>query len=770
MSYFRTSSRAQDEENSQGRQQNHTRLKGDQLGLQICEFSDVGSGLDSEALPGFMAMREFVKDPQNRISNLFIDDLSRLTRDSVLPLQLLQELRKEGVAVYSYEEGLVNSRQMEMLVRVKSWQNNELSRSTSVLTKGGLRAAVRRNLNPASTAAFGYEREAVKYGKEVHYKWVPAEGAAQIVKRIFDSYDQGFRIMEIVEELNREKVPAPRVALWQTSTVRRILKNKAYAGYIIIGKNPSTRFDDGDDYLEDEDREDDTYIESPNGHEPLVTEELYDRVQRRMAANNRTGPDEATEPGLSSPRSTASPNPLSERLKCGLCGSNMVVANQSTGKKLMCSRKKNSGVAQCNKRDVPLFQTLELITDELCQQVITEEAIAEQIEILREIAPDVLWQEEKRRKDIYARLSQVQGEKKNLMDLAKLYGTQDFTLSDTLMNELRDLLGEEERLNSESFNISEETKEQEAFLTNPEEVAKIARELGTYLYSEDQAATREFLRLFIQRVDLFEGHGKIQYSLPLPDPCSKQGKHESHVGPLDHNILLQHASPLSLAPSSPKQSAGVSLVFQDDVDAVLGPGPAGGVGNALAVQGAGDVQNTPARLGQVEDALDHGSGVRVRFQRGRLLGPVLDVDLAEAIGDPAGDPESTGGGLPHPPQDLGGKIFRVKFVHGLDDGLHQLAGGGVVGVLGDGHHSNALASRHGLESDGVFALAGEPRKLPYENLPKGSLRFGSLVKHLPELGTVGDSAALGLVHVLASHNVAVLVGVVPERPQLGGDG
>ena len=544
VSYFRTSSKAQDEENSQDRQQYHTRRKAEELGLQIVrEFSDVGSGLDSETLPGFTDMLGFVRDPQNRIFYLIIDDLSRLTRDSVLPLQLLQELRKDGVAVCSYEEGLVNSRKMEMLVRVKSWQNNELSRSTSVLTRGGLRAAVRRGLNPASTAAFGYEREAVKYGKEVHYKWVPAEGAAEIVKRIFDSYDQGFRIMEIVEELNKGKIPAPRGSLWQTSTVRRILKNKAYAGYIIIGKNPSTRFDDGDDYLEEEDGEDDTYIESPNGHEPLVSEEFYHRVQRRMAANTRPAPDEATEPGLSSPRSTASPNPLSERLKCGLCGSNMVVANQSTGKKLMCSRKKNSGVAQCNKRDVPLYQTLEFIADELCQRVITDEAIAEQIEILRTMVPDVLRQEERRRRDINLRLSQVQGEKQNVLDLASQYGTQDPRLSDTLMTKLQELLGEEERLNSESFNISEETKEQEAFLTNPEEVARIARELGTYLYSEDKAATREFLRLFIRRVDLFEGHGNIEYSLPLPDTCSKQGKHDSHMGPLDHEVLLQHASP-----------------------------------------------------------------------------------------------------------------------------------------------------------------------------------------------------------------------------------
>ena len=543
VSYFRTSSRAQDEENSQDRQQHHTRQKAEQLGLQIIrEFSDVGSGLDSEVLPGFMAMREFVRDPQNRICNLIIDDLSRLTRDSVLPLQLLQELRKEGVAVYSYQEGLINTRQMDMLVRVKSWQNNELSRSTSVLTKGGLRAAVRRGLNPASTPAYGYQREAVNYGKEVHYKWIPAEGAAEVVKRIFHQYDQGFRIMEIVEELNRERIPPPRAALWGTSTVRRILKNKAYAGYIIIGKDPSTRFDDGDDYLED-DVEDDTYIEFPNGHEPLVSEGLYLRVQRRMAANNRTGSDEDSEPALSSPRSTVSPNPLSERLKCGLCGSNMVVANQSTGKKLMCSRKKNSGVAQCSKKDVPLFPTLELITEELCQRIITEEAIAQQIEIIQKMAPDLLKQEEKRRKDINVRLSQVQVEKKNLIDLAKQYGTQDPKVSETLVSELQDLLGEEERLESDAFDISEETKEQAAFLTNPKEVARIARELDTYLYSEDQAATREFLRFFIRRVDLFDGNGKIEYSLPLPGTRTPEGKHETPSCPLNQNVLLQHAGP-----------------------------------------------------------------------------------------------------------------------------------------------------------------------------------------------------------------------------------
>ena len=47
--------------------------------------------------------------------------------------------------------------------------------------------------------------------------------------------------------------------------------------------------------------------------------------------------------------------------------------------------------------------------------------------------------------------------------------------------------------------------------------------------------------------------------------------------------------------------------------------------------------------------------------------------------------------------------------------------------------------------------------------PEPPARSGELL-----LGPVGHAAALGLVHVLAGHRVAVGPGVVPERPQLGG--
>ena len=117
-----------------------------------------------------------------------------------------------------------------------------------------------------------------------------------------------------------------------------------------------------------------------------------------------------------------------------------------------------------------------------------------------------------------------------------------------------------------------------------------------------------------------------------------------------------------------------------------------------------------------------------------------------------------------------GQILRVEFVDALDDGLKESAGGIVLGLLGDGDHADALAPKLRFEGDGVLPLPGEPTEFPDQYFLEGGLGLFGLVQHLLELGPVGDASALGLVHVLADDHVAVLLGVVPERPKLCGYG
>ena len=65
---------------------------------------------------------------------------------------------------------------------------------------------------------------------------------------------------------------------------------------------------------------------------------------------------------------------------------------------------------------------------------------------------------------------------------------------------------------------------------------------------------------------------------------------------------------------------------------VVGPEFSGGAGDALAVEGAGDVEHPSSRVGQLEDPLDDIGCLLIGFQLGPLLGTVLQHDPVVAKG------------------------------------------------------------------------------------------------------------------------------------------
>ncbi|MCY4618765.1 MAG: hypothetical protein OXD50_09485 [Chloroflexi bacterium] len=138
-----------------------------------------------------------------------------------------------------------------------------------------------------------------------------------------------------------------------------------------------------------------------------------------------------------------------------------------------------------------------------------------------------------------------------------------------------------------------------------------------------------------------------------------------------------------LGVEAPDEGAGVGLVGEQAVHGGLEPGLAVGRVNALGVERAGDVEHALAGEGAVEDAPHDGVGGRVQFQPGPGLGPICDVHLLVAVGRRGGDPEAARGGFAHAADHFLGEVLGVELIDALDDRLHQLAGGGVVGVLGD---------------------------------------------------------------------------------------
>jgi hypothetical protein len=135
-------------------------------------------------------------------------------------------------------------------------------------------------------------------------------GQAEIVRRIYREWRRGRSQKDIARGLNADNVPAQRAAMWQQSSVGRILRNPVYA---------TLRDLDG------------TLI--PANHEPILPRDEWEEAQRLIAPRGSKKRSGRPAPGFL----------LRGLLICGECGAKMHTDRGGRGsKRYVCStREKN---------------------------------------------------------------------------------------------------------------------------------------------------------------------------------------------------------------------------------------------------------------------------------------------------------------------------------------------------------------------------------------------------------------------------------------------
>lgn len=169
--------------------------------------------------------------------------------------------------------------------------NDMYSKDISLKQKSSLKERKKRGRYIACYAPYGYKKN-----KQIIGKLDIDEEAAEVVKRIFKLFLDGKGTTSIARILTNENVPTPAMHLnmnadkssifytvWKGNSVRRILRNETYLGYMIQNKettishkNP-TRI-----YLNKED-----YIVIPNHHVPIISKEDFEKVQEMLDNKKR---------------------------------------------------------------------------------------------------------------------------------------------------------------------------------------------------------------------------------------------------------------------------------------------------------------------------------------------------------------------------------------------------------------------------------------------------------------------------------------------------
>jgi site-specific DNA recombinase len=284
------------------------------------------SGLDAER-PEF---NEMIKDAETGKFNIILcKTQSRFTRDMELVEKYLHNkfiewsirFVTEVDGVDTSEKHNKKSRQINGLVN--EWYCEDISDSIRAVFKSKQSSGK----FIGSFACYGYMKN-----ENDRNKLVIDEEAAAVVRLIFNLYLQGNGVQHIVYILNERAVPNPtkykhlkgfkyvnsqakdQRGLWNKTTVKRILKNEMYLGHMVQHKRQKVSYKSkkikalSPEY----------WISVENTHPPIVEEETFNKVRKRLKSNVRS-------------TGTGQAHLFASKVKCMDCNSNMQKTSNGKG-------------------------------------------------------------------------------------------------------------------------------------------------------------------------------------------------------------------------------------------------------------------------------------------------------------------------------------------------------------------------------------------------------------------------------------------------------
>ena len=300
------------------------------------------------------AFQEMLEDARNGVINLIlVKDLSRLGRDFVEVGRYTSDVFPSlGVRFVSVLDCLDTEGDNTDMLHFRSLMNDYHLRDLSGKVRSILRSKKASGQFTSAYAPYGYRKS-----DEDKHKLVIDECAAGIVRRIFDMRASGMSYGKITAMLNQEKIPSPRYywnqqngkdgrevsPLWSYATVKHLLQNDVYLGNLRMNHTGTRSYKDSTQISKPESE----WIRINNAHEPVITRETWDAVQKiNQATHNEYE-------GRRKPTSKL----FSGKLVCADCKAPMV-ANTETKRKgyssvkryvsYHCSRYTRSGRSVCS--------------------------------------------------------------------------------------------------------------------------------------------------------------------------------------------------------------------------------------------------------------------------------------------------------------------------------------------------------------------------------------------------------------------------------------
>ena len=314
------------------------------------------SGYTFEQREGYQRMRKGLLDHLYDI--LIVKDFSRFSRRNSKGLGELEDLRDAGVRIISIGDGIDFPNDDQWLNIQLRFLMNEMPVTD---TSKKVRAVVKRRQKDGKwicAAPYGYI-----INRHHEFEVVPTE--ADVVRKIFRLYTDGWGYRKIANYLTDEGIPTPRMSererkeaegmdyrrevktTWSTATIQGILEDDFYIGTMRSGKYTRKKIN-GEDVKLDESE----HIVIENHHQAIIKYQEFATVKALMesrSTNNYRGQKKYD-------------NVYSGFLVCGDCGSPMFAMSRSDLKDAYrCGLYHRRGLKACTSHHIRVEKLDEMI-------------------------------------------------------------------------------------------------------------------------------------------------------------------------------------------------------------------------------------------------------------------------------------------------------------------------------------------------------------------------------------------------------------------------
>ena len=435
------------------------------------------------------------------INTIIVKDLSRFGRNYIEVGQYVDYVFPAfGIRFIAIQDNVDtenrDSNAMEMMPIVNIF-NEWHAANTSKKIKAVRRSNALAGIYSAKKATYGYRK-----GTDKKRTPVIDEETAPVVRRIFELYASGTSPKNIADILNADGIPSPgklayerlghkgrpnEMRLWCEVSIRFMLNNIMYIGHLPMLQETTVSYKNHKRQAKD--RSD--WVITYNNHEPIISQELWDRVQERqkhMAQGRKT--------------KTGFIHPLSGFLVCADCGSKLKMSGHLNGPKTAyqyhfdCGLHIRYGKSLCFSHFIPAKVLEEIVLNdirEMAQRIVLDEkAIRE--DFIRHNA-------ELADKAIKSAKKELQGKRNRIEELSRL---MQLAYEDRLKGKMPEdiCISFIQKYSDEQKILEAEIAELEGKLTETENTMQSADEFIRNIkkYLEAPELTREMCYELIDRV------------------------------------------------------------------------------------------------------------------------------------------------------------------------------------------------------------------------------------------------------------------------------